>query len=354
MNVEGCDILVVGAGPAGASAALSAVRQGARVLVVERRPVVGIPVRCAEYIPALLLGDAPEDKSFVVQGIKGMRTILPGGQEKETRAPGFTIRRDRFDQILVAEAEKMGAEVRLSTRALSMRDGRILLKEGDDRLYTVKAKVVIGADGPHSTVGRWIGTVNRNLIPALQVRVPLARAMDYTEVYFRYDIYGGYGWLFPKGNEANVGVGMKKRGGRLESVKQTLDRFFSMLNRAGKVEGEPFGMTAGWIPASPLSRSRQGNVLLVGDAAGQTHPLTGAGIVQAMICGRKGGKWAARAVETGDLDILSRYEKDWRDYFGDTLERASKRRQKLEHEWGRLEAIIKSCWVAYKGYYAES
>jgi digeranylgeranylglycerophospholipid reductase len=351
MNVEHWDILVVGAGPAGSSAALSAVRQGARVLVVERRRVVGIPVRCAEYIPAPLLRDAPGDRSFVVQAIQGMRTIIPGGEVTETRAPGFMIRRDRFDQALAGEAGKMGAEIRLSTRALFMHNGRTILKGHDGRSYAVEAKVVIGADGPHSTVGRWIGTVNQNMIPALQVKVSLARAMDYTEVYFNHDIYGGYGWLFPKRNGANVGVGMRRRG-RFESIKQVLDRFLSVLNRAGKIEGEPFGMTAGWIPVSPLKKSVQGNILLVGDAAGQTHPITGAGVTQAMICGRKGGKWAARAVETGDIHTLSGYEKDWREHFGDTLERASIRRRTLEREWGRLESIIKSCWVAYKEYYA--
>ena len=351
MNVEHWDILVVGAGPAGSSAALSAVRHGARVLVVERRPVIGIPVQCAEYIPALLLSSAPRDRSFVVQAIQGMRTFLPGGEETATRAPGFTIKRDRFDQALAGVAEKMGAEIRPSTRALFMRDGRIFLKGRNGRMYAVEAKVVIGADGPHSTVGRWIGAVNRDMIQAVQVKVPLVRAMDYTEVYFSHDIYGGYGWLFPKGDEANVGVGMRRRE-RFESIKQALDRFLSKLERDGKIKGDPYAMTAGWIPVSPLKNSTQGNVILVGDAAGQTHPITGAGVTQAIICGRKGGRWAARAVETGDMDVLSGYEKDWRDHYGDTLERASKRRQRLEREWGRLESVIKSCWVAYKEYYA--
>ena len=351
MDVEHCDILVVGAGPAGSSAALSAARKGARVLVVERRPVIGIPVRCAEYIPAPLLGEVP-GRSFVVQSIRGMRTILPRGQETETRARGFTIRRDHFDQLLAKEAERSGAEIRLSTRALSNHDGEIVLKDRHGRLSTVKAKVVIGADGPHSTVGGWIGSVNRNLIHALQVRVSLVSAMDYTEVYFANDIYAGYGWLFPKGDEANVGVGMKRGGDPTKSIKQALYRFLSMLSDAGKIKGEPFGMTAGWIPVEPSRRSTHGNVLLVGDAAGQNHPITGAGVAQAVICGRKGGKWAVRALERGDLGLLSEYEKDWRDHFGVTLERAAKRRRKLEREWGRLEEIIKTCWVVYKEYYA--
>jgi flavin-dependent dehydrogenase len=281
-----------------------------------------------------------------------MRTILPDGQETKTRAPGYTIRRDRFDQSLAKEAERNGAEIKLSTRALAKSNGEILLKEGNGRLSKVKAKVVIGADGPHSTVGRWIGSMNRTMISAIQVRVPLVDTMNYTEVYFDKNFYGGYGWLFPKGDEANVGVGMKKNGVRTPSMKQALDRFLFMLREEGKIKGEPRAMTAGWVPVEPSEMSVHENVLLVGDAAGQTHPITGAGVAQAVICGRKAGKWAVRSLEKGDLKLLSEYERDWREHFGETLERASMRRRKLEREWGKLEDILKTCWVAYKEYYA--
>jgi len=353
MKGASCDILVVGAGPAGSSAAIGAAGKGARVLVVERGSVIGVPVRCAEYIPAPLLGEV-HDRSFLVQSIRGMRTFLPGGEETEIRASGFTIRRDRFDQSLAKEAERSGAEIRLSTRALSRSHGEVLLREGKDRFSTVKAKIVIGADGPHSTVGRWIGSVNRRMIPAIQVSVPLVNALDQTEVYFDKDMYGGYGWLFPKGDVANVGVGMKSGGGRIPSIKHALDRLLCTLREHEKIRGEPRAMTGGWIPVAPSIKTTQGNVLLVGDAAGQTHPITGAGVAQAVICGRKAGKWAFRALERGDFGLLSRYEEDWRDHFGASLERASKRRRKLEREWGRLEQVLKTCWIAYREYYAGS
>ena len=87
------DILVVGAGPAGGATALAAARRGMRVLIVDRRQVVGVPVQCAEYIPAMLMGRLNLGKSFIVQPIRGMQTYLPGEPVKETRAPGFTIQR---------------------------------------------------------------------------------------------------------------------------------------------------------------------------------------------------------------------------------------------------------------------
>lgn len=354
MKTHKCDILIVGAGPAGSSAALTAAHKGLQVLVIERRQTIGIPVRCAEFIPAPLLGEVNLGRHFVVQSVRGMRTILPSGEVKETRTPGFTIRRDLFDQALADASRKEGAEILVFTRALSMDDGKVVLKEKNEQLSKVRTEVIIGADGPLSTVGRWIGCVNRNLIPAVQVKVSLTHPMDFTEVYFDKEIYGGYGWLFPKGHEANVGVGMKKRETWHQSIGNMLGLFVSRLIKEGKIKGKAYGLTAGWIPAEPVRNVTHDNILLAGDAAGHTHPITGAGISQAVVCGRMAGKWAERAIEAGDLRLLSEYDKEWRDFFGDTLDRAFKRRQLLELEWDRLEEIIKYCWVAFKEYYARA
>ena len=86
MTVPNCDILVVGAGPAGSSAALAAARQGVNVLLVERRRQVGMPVQCAEYIPAMLKGQLGLKGGFVVQKIEGMHTFVPGHVVKKTAA----------------------------------------------------------------------------------------------------------------------------------------------------------------------------------------------------------------------------------------------------------------------------
>ena len=82
MQVEKCDILIIGAGPAGASAARAAAQAGLGVIVAERRATVGIPVQCAEYIPAPLLGQAKLSRDVVVQKIDGMRTVVPGCEVK--------------------------------------------------------------------------------------------------------------------------------------------------------------------------------------------------------------------------------------------------------------------------------
>jgi digeranylgeranylglycerophospholipid reductase len=349
-----CDVLVVGAGPAGSSAARAVASGGLEVLVVERRDTIGVPVQCAEFIPAPLLGEIDPARDFVVQSVSGMESVLPDGGISVMRAPGLMIRRDLFDQSLARAAEEAGARLLTSTRVLRMEEGEVVVRsKGESEEERVTAGVIIGADGPCSTVGRWIGSENRNLIPAVQWRVPLASPMERTEVHFREDFYGGYGWLFPVGREANVGLGRKRRNNDDERIGEVLERFVSRLAEEGKIESRPIGTTAGWIPAEPVRKVTKGNVLLVGDAAGHTHPITGGGVSQAVIGGRMAGKWAARAVETGDLSLLGAYEEEWRELFGDIQTRAHHRRKSLEKNWARLEAAVKSSWIAFREYYAE-
>ncbi len=350
-----CDIAVIGAGPAGSSAALSAARKGARVLLVERKKVVGVPVRCAEYIPRALSGDLPfRDRNFICQPIKGMMTILPNGKTKWTGAPGLMIHRERLDQLLLNAALDEGAEVMLGSRAIAREGNTIALKNSTNSLVKVRAGVIVGADGPHSTVRKWMGIPGPQLIPAVQVKVNLVRPMEQTEVYFHQRIYGGYAWVFPKGEEANVGLAIAQGSRCSTSMRAGLEWFLEFLKGAGKVKGDAIGLTAGWIPVCPVKGSVKENMVLVGDAAGHTHPITGAGVPQAVLCGGMAGRWAARAVVQGDLTLLKEYETDWREDYGDRLEWACKRRRLLETNWERLEDILPRCWVAFREYYEKS
>jgi digeranylgeranylglycerophospholipid reductase len=349
-----CDVLVVGAGPAGSSAALAAAREGARVVVVDRRRTVGVPVQCAEYIPAMLLNEVPIDRDVLVQPIRAMKTLLAGCRPEETDAPGYTIRRDLFDQRLAASAERSGARLLLSTAAVERRDARtIVLKHRTGRRSRLKAEIVIGADGPRSTVAGWAGVARPGLIPAVQARVALAQPMDATEVFLEPGFRAGYGWLFPKGREANAGLGFRPLPGATPLSARLLELFLERLRADGRITGAAISYQAGWLPVAPVRTSVAGNLLLAGDAAGQTHPITGAGIFSAVTCGRMAGHWAGRAARERDLGLLQGYEDEWRGLFGETLDRAARRRRFMEANWGRCEEIIKSCWIAYREYYSD-
>jgi len=356
-----CDVLVVGAGPAGSSAALAAARAGVEVVMVDKRKVLGHPVQCAEWIPKMLTHEVSIPGSIIAQNVEGMRTFLPDGTiegtMEETRAPGLMIDRMAFDQILAERAVDAGVSLHLSTRAVAQRGEKIVVRDertGERSSY--HPKVIVGADGPHSIVGKWIGSVNTIFVKGLQYTLPLAEPLDMTEVYFHPEIYGGYGWVFPKGRTANIGIGMRmKRGARrMDHLKQALDAFVGRLVKAGKVLNEkPTSIQAGSIPVGGPLRSQSDMIIMAGDAAGQTDPITGAGIPQAVVCGAIAGRTAARTLQREDLKDIMKYEATWRKIYGDPLDRAVRKRQLMESNWDSLDSVIRHCWPAFREYYRD-
>ncbi|EFK06176.1 putative digeranylgeranylglycerophospholipid reductase [delta proteobacterium NaphS2] len=344
-----CDILIIGAGPAGSSAAITAAKMGMDVLVVEQRPEIGVPVQCAEYIPAPFVGQLNMGTGFVVQKVSKMRTILPDGSGTEMAAPGFMIHRDRFDQALAEKAIDLGAGFLLSTKAAKRTEkGQVIIKKASGETRIIGPRIIIGADGPRSRTASWCAVSTRDLLPAIQYSLRLRAPMDHTEIYLSPEFYGGYGWLFPKGETANVGLGMKHRNAPLKGIRPLLLEFVEQLRKTDKIEGQPLGSTGGMIPAAPLEKAVYGNILLAGDAAGHTHPVTGAGVFTAVSCGRMAGRWAAEAIKKKNLGLLSKYDHEWRDLFGRTLDRAREKRRIMEREWTRFDQIIKSCWIGFR------
>ena len=344
------DVLIVGAGPAGSSAARAAAEAGANVLVIEKRRKIGAPVQCAEYIPRLLVQEVKIPPEAFAQEIRGMVTFMPDGGTLRKSAPGFIINRERFDHALAMEASKAGAKILTGTKVIS-KEGlkvKILGPSGEDE---VGVSVIIGADGPDSLVGSWIGQKNRKVIWALQHTVTLKQPSHDTEVYFGREYPGGYAWLFPKKGVANVGVGVRRELGGV--AKQALNVFKKKIkDRIGEV----ITITAGRIPVGGPLRSidKKDRVILVGDAAGHTHAITGGGIPQAVICGAMAGRAAAAGAD-GDKQAFEDYFCKWRNSFGSMMDRAAKKRVEMEAGWdrGELVELLKRCWIAFREYYRD-
>ncbi len=174
------DVLIVGAGPAGSSAARAAAEAGASVLVIEKRARIGEPVRCAEYIPRLLAQQVKVSREIIAQGTEGIVTFMPDGKVLRKTAPGFILNRGKFDQALAAQAEMAGARIQTATRAVS-KAGHRVLAVGPSGGEEIRAKVIIGADGPDSTVGSWIGQKNNKIMWAVQQTVKLKQPAQDTE-----------------------------------------------------------------------------------------------------------------------------------------------------------------------------
>ncbi|MFQ6102142.1 MAG: geranylgeranyl reductase family protein [Anaerolineae bacterium] len=346
---ERVDVLVVGAGPGGSTAARVAAEAGLRVLLVEKRPIVGLPVQCAEYVPAQIVSYAPLPAHCTRARIRTLCTYLPDGETVETPAAGYILDRAAFDKSLAVGAHRAGAEVWVGARAVGRTERGVLVRRGG-RTTEIECRVIVGADGPRSTVGSWVGQVNAELLDALQVEAVLPTPRDFTAVYFDPVYRGGYGWLFPKGETANVGVGVNRALGG--DPRQALERLLARLEiRPGAVVGR----SGGPVPAGgTVARLRVGNVLLVGDAAGHTHPVTGAGIFAAVVGGTLAGAAAAQAVKSGDLTALDEYEREWASFMGGPLRHALTKRRALDSRWSddpaKLSAAVRETWVAFKGY----
>jgi len=350
------DILVVGLGPAGGRAAAAAAQAGARVIALDRRREPGRPVQCAELVPTLLDQDIAGLAAVTQQAVGRMRTAVEGAPFDETAPfPGRMIDRARFDVWLAEVAAEAGADCRYGVALLdSAPDGTMRCSDGT----RLRPRLIIGADGPRSAVGRAAGIVNRELVETRQITVPLAVPHDATDIFLSADYPGGYGWLFPKGAVANIGLGVAPSAH--QRLKPLLTALHRRLVEAGRVGVAATALTGGAIPVggrlSLVGRIGETPVLLAGDAAGLANPVTGAGIAAAVQSGTLAGEAAARWLG-GRSSGLADYEDELADLFDAALARARARRRALLAHYengGRRPdaAALRAGWIAYPEYWA--
>src|SRR6266566_2630076 len=341
------DVLVVGAGPAGSVAACHAKQAAPEldVVLLERDRAVGAPVRCAEGV-----GDAglrefanPDRADWTSRRIT--RVIFQAPDDTEVVLAdcglGWILDRTRFDAYLAAQAAATGAEVLVGAEATAMTrngDGRwhVRVKErGRDDVY--RARIVIGADGVETMVGRWAGLDTR--VPSRDMEscaqyVLQGIEFDPDAIYLQFSdaiAPGGYAWIFPKAvGVANVGLGLValKTDGR--NARQYLDAWIARRFPNGARTGYTVG---GVIVHTTIKQTYADGVLIAGDAAHMINPLSGGGINNAMKAGRLAGCTAAAAIREGDTSErrLSAYHTAWMDLLGEDHLKYYRIKQALEH-----------------------
>lgn len=335
------DVLVVGLGPAGASAALRAASLGLDVLAVERRRTPGQPVQCAEFVPAPLRARLPE--GTVIQAIDALVSHLAEGPTHRLASPGFMISRARLDGGLARAAQDAGARLMTGARLVALADNHAVVAKRD-RAIRVDYGVLIAADGPTSTVARLLSLPALPVVPARQYTLALVNARRETEVWLSRAWPGGYAWLFPRGVEAHVGLGARLAPVRLKSE---LDRLVFRLLAAGRVKPPVLRITGGSIPVGGLRpRLALGRVVFAGDAGGFTHPVTGAGIAPAMDAGVEAAR-AAHAFVGGDHKALAGFDEEMRERFGAAHARAREARALLRAD--RDNAAWIEAWPGFHG-----
>jgi len=349
------DVLIVGLGPAGSRAAAAAASEGCRVLAMDRRQRAGHPVQCAEFVPILLGQELDGLGAFSHQSIAEMVTFVEKqAPDVKEDFPGHMIDRRRFDGALVTAAKDAGAECRFGACVDSIAgDGIVRLTSGE----SIRPRVIIGADGPRSRAGGAVGRTNADVVETRQITVPLLAAHSATDIFLSADIVGGYGWLFPKGDFANLGVGVVPEAkNRLKPLLEALHRSLVQDRRVG---AEVSSHTGGPIPVggmlNPVAVLGETLVLLAGDAAGLTNPITGAGIASAVISGGLAGEAAAGWIE-GNEDAPADYADELESLLKPALDRALRRRRGLLAEYDEdaqpAAEQLRRGWIAYPEYWA--
>jgi geranylgeranyl reductase len=309
------DVFVVGGGPSGATAAEDLARAGKKVAMLDR---AGRIKPCGGAIPPRLIRDFAIPDDQIVARIECARMISPTGRSVDIHIEnGFVgmVDREHFDEFLRVRAAKAGAERLTGTYLRIERDA-----EGTHVVWREKAtgeerrsltKLIIGADGARSDVAR-DEVPGGDKIPYVIAYHEIIKAPEATQAANAdYDpkrcdvVYDGrispdfYGWVFPHGDQASVGMGTGKDGVDLKRATADLRAASGLAGcETIRKEGAP-------IPLQPLDRWDNGrDVVLAGDAAGVVAPSSGEGIYYAMLGGRVAATAAQAALASGKASEL--------------------------------------------------
>jgi geranylgeranyl diphosphate/geranylgeranyl-bacteriochlorophyllide a reductase len=307
------DAVVVGGGPAGATAATDLAAAGKRVLLLDK---AGRIKPCGGAIPPRLIADFDIPAHLLVARIKAARMIAPSSRTVDMPVgDGFVgmVDRDTFDEFLRERAATAGAERRTGTFEALERDadGTALVRFREGRggaIERVRAKLVIGADGARSGVAKAClpGADKMKCVFAYHevVEAPEASSDAYDgrrcDVFYQGDLSPDfYAWVFPHGATASIGVGSAEKGFSLRAAVERMRRRTGLAGlRTIRTEGAP-------IPLKPLKRWDNGrDVLVAGDAAGVVAPSSGEGIYYAMTAGRYAAEASLHFLATGRASAL--------------------------------------------------
>jgi geranylgeranyl reductase family protein len=276
-------------------------------------------VQCTGLLSVRGFEAAGAPRDVIVREIRGVFAYGPDGQRlalEKSQTHAYVIERDRFDADLVEQAVRAGVEVRLKSPAVGLEHSpsvQTLHVKCNGHQVAIKARVVIGADGPRSVVARAAG------LPAPQKTIIGVQATmdyepereDYVEVWLSHAIAPNFfAWAVPAApGAARVGLGT-------DDPKRAKARFDRWV-QAQFPRSEIISYSSGAIPIGPAAKTVTDGVLLVGDAAGQAKPTSGGGIYTGVRCAKIAGEVAARAALSGDASerALMEYERRWRALF---------------------------------------
>ena len=298
MAIE-CDVLVVGGGPAGLSAARAAAKNGLKTIVIEEDKEIGVPVQCAEAVGEYLFPYLPFEipKEQLIWKIRGMYFWANDIAVKREGGiwSGYAINREKWDKWLANLAIGEGAEILTETALVSLEfdddfyvDRAIAVR--NDKKLEFKAKYIVGADGVNSKVIDCLGVRKRDEglvghVKSYEIRGIKLKYPEFEQLFLGEFAPRAYAYIFPLSqNSANIGVGTVHNKDKLDKYLEEFLEIPLVKNqlRKGRITSEK----SGDAPIRDLTdRIVYGNVFLVGDAANQNIKPFIEGIIPGMVCG---------------------------------------------------------------------
>lgn len=340
------DVVIVGAGPAGSSAAYTAAKNGSKVALLEKEGKIAQTVRTSgvTWIKDVKKFGIPKD---CYNEIKNYSFCSPNNKvtisDKEPRAVVLDVRKTY--QWLATQAENEGADIFVNTNVngiLKNSQGKICgVKASSKEDYIFNSKIVIDASGFQSVVAKFLGVATQwERFGAGAEYEAYAEHVDsdtwWLMVGQKYSP-AGYAWIFPvKKDVVRIGVGIGKPESSADPkvrLKELLDTKLGPIKDLGIIT--PIEFHYGLIPNDGLSRKTvYDNLILVGDSAGQANPLVLEGIRYAIMFGRVAGEVCANAIKSGDTSekSLIKYEENWKKEIQSKINSASK----VQNRWIRL------------------
>jgi len=301
------DVVVIGAGPSGSMSSMELAAAGYKVLLIEKKKIIGEPVQCGEGISeyAFKHVDLPITSEWLKKKTKGVKSILPNNTFFYSTCPTLTIDRKKFDQWLANKAVEKGAILKKETKLQKINkkpDGWDIQTDNGD----YKTRVVVGADGPMSKTARELNLVTKSFYyRAFQYKFDADQTGFHEDtwlcMYWDAKYKGGYGWVFPRGDQYNVGVGGPEIN--VSHLKQ-------FCKRTGFDAEKRLITNAGLVPIMIKFKKRAGKgFAIVGDAAGMTNPVTGGGIHGALYSGKLAGEIISEALKEENPGKIGEYDK---------------------------------------------
>ena len=345
VHMETFDIAIIGAGPAGNFAALTAAKRGLAVIVLEEHESIGEPVHCGECLSLASckrMGIELPDEVISLE-MKGIRLVFPDRTASFITEPGYTLEKEKFEQYLALLATKAGASYKLKSRVTALsREGA----EGIWRLVTTSgeyfARIIIDASGVDGAASKLL-SLNEppKTVVGLQYELSPIESDGFLDFFLwpRLSPHG-YLWIIPKRDgRANVGLVTDDAPKMRAYLDQFVDEYgLKEKKRVGKIA---FG---GRIPASgPVKNTYSDGILLAGDAAGFASPVFEGGSSLAMTSGKFAAETAADALAKKDTTAKSLfpYEQKWRATFPDYHKLVSGKRKLYEFSDTELNKIGK-------------